>query len=98
MSGPKQNFTDSTCARGVIFFVQNESLFQTLALNLIRYPDRANDAVMPCIRLDAPAWEMDDPCKPDRSVPFGYLDYLTWQSRRVLLLPKTLGRGRSLGP
>lgn len=90
MSGLKQNFTDGTCARGVIFFVQGESLFETLALNLIRFPDRANDVVMPCTRLDAPAWEMDDPCRPDRSVPFGYLDYLTWQSRRILFFPETL--------
>jgi CRISPR type I-E-associated protein CasB/Cse2 len=39
---------------------------------------------------DRPAWEMDDPFKPIRSVPFGYLDYLTWQTRQIQLIPEVL--------
>jgi CRISPR system Cascade subunit CasA len=31
---------------------------------------------------------MDDPFQPDRNLPFGYLDYLTWQNRRILLFPE----------
>jgi len=85
LSGLPQKFTDAPCARGVIFLVQGDSLFETLALNLLRYPD---DTVMVHQGDDLPAWEMDDPFTPQRSRPRGYLDYLTWQNRRVLLPPR----------
>ena len=85
LAGTPQKFTDGTCARGVLFLALGETLFETLTLNLLRYPD---ESVMPCSRDDRPAWEMDDPYTPDRIVPKGYLDYLTWQNRRVLLLPE----------
>ncbi len=88
--GPTMQFTDAPCARGVIFLVQGETLFETLALNLVRYTD---DAPLPRWPDDRPAWEMDDPFTPDRSVPRGYLDYLTWQNRRVLLLPEATTDG-----
>lgn len=29
---------------------------------------------------------------PNRSIPLGYLDYLTWQSRRTLLYPEVANR------
>jgi len=79
-----QKFTDAPCAKGVIFFARGDSLFETLMLNLVRYPD---DEVMPSDpENDRPAWEIDDPFAPDRSVPRGYLDYLTWQNRRLKFL------------
>jgi CRISPR type I-E-associated protein CasA/Cse1 len=31
---------------------------------------------------------MDDPLTPNRVRPLGYLDYLTWQNRRVLFVPE----------
>ena len=81
-------FSDSPCTRGVVFIAQGTSLFQTLALNLIRYPsqdvwytDEEDE--------DLPVWEMDDPFVK-RTIPFGYLDYLTWQSLRVRLIPDQL--------
>ncbi len=84
LSGLTQKFTDGTCASGIVFLIQGQSLFETLALNLVRYTDRS-----PIVREpeDAPVWEMDDPFVPDRAVPLGYLDYLTWQNRRILLVP-----------
>ena len=60
-------------------------MFETLMLNMIRYP--TDDDVMPHNPDDCPAWEVDDPFTPDRSIPRGYLDYLTWQNRRILLMP-----------
>ncbi len=86
LSGLDQKFTDGTCARGVLFLAQGKTLFETLALNLLRYP--GDDAALPCRGDDCPAWEMTDPYAPERSLPRGYLDYLTWQSRRILLLPE----------
>jgi CRISPR system Cascade subunit CasA len=90
LSGLSQKFTDAPCAGGAIFLVQGETLFETLALNLMRY---AEDVPLPLWPDDRPAWEMDDPFTPDRSMPRGYLDYLTWQNRRVLLLPEATTDG-----
>jgi len=90
LSGLPQKFTDAPCAGDVIFLVQGDSLFETLALNLVRYSD---NTPLPRWPEDRPAWEMDDPFTPDRSIPYGYLDYLTWQNRRVLLLPAETSDG-----
>jgi CRISPR system Cascade subunit CasA len=91
LSGLPQKFTDGTCARGVIYLVQGESLFETLTLNMLRYP--TDDQVMLHYPGDRPAWEMDDPFTPERSRPFGYLDYLTWHNRRILLFPEETPAG-----
>jgi CRISPR system Cascade subunit CasA len=76
------NFTYGPCVRGIIFLVQGDTLFETLALNLLPYPD---DSIFLGSPKDRPSWEMDNPLFPDRSRPRGYLDYLTWFNRRVLL-------------
>ncbi len=86
LSGIKnQNFTDGTCAGGIVFLVEGETLKQTFLLNMIQYPP--NTLFEPQTERDAPAWEMDDPYT-HRTFPFGYLDYLTWQNRRILLHPE----------
>ncbi|MBC7236478.1 MAG: type I-E CRISPR-associated protein Cse1/CasA, partial [Chloroflexi bacterium] len=68
------------------------NLFEDLALNLVRYPTR-DDWCPHTEGVDRPCWEMDNPFFPERSLPLGYLDYLTWQSRRILLLPKDTDAG-----
>jgi CRISPR system Cascade subunit CasA len=85
LSGLPQKFTDGPCARGVIFLIEGGNLFQTLMLNLLRYDQ---DYPLPRRDDDRPAWEMEDPHQPKRNIPLGYLDYLTWQNRRILLLPE----------
>jgi CRISPR system Cascade subunit CasA len=86
LTGIEQKFTDAPWGRGIIFMVEGDTLFQTLALNCLRYGgDYPVD--VPIIGEDLPAWESDDPYKP-REVPNGYLDYLTWQARRILLKPE----------
>ena len=85
LSGLPQKFTDGPCARGIVFLVQGDTLFETLSLNLLCYTE---ESPIPCQRGDCPTWEMDDPFTPDRTEPQGYLDYLTWQNRRILLLPE----------
>jgi len=90
LSGLPQKFTDAPCATGIVFLVQGETLFETLALNLLPYPD---DTILTHHPEDRPAWEMDDPFTPDRTRPHGYLDYLTWQNRRILLLPESADNG-----
>lgn len=86
LSGLDQKFTDAPWGRGVIFFVEGETLFQTLALNMLAYPDPDLNNLS-SDKADQPAWEKDDPYLPARQVPEGYLDYLTWQNRRILLIP-----------
>lgn len=80
-----RNFRDSTLARGVLFYLTGTNLFQTLLLNLVPYSHsslyRAFD------KAGAPAWEQENPMEPDRTLPDGYLDYLTWQSRWIKLVP-----------
>jgi len=92
--------TSAPRARGIIFLVHGDTLFETLLLNLIRYDDAEP---MPSGSEDRPAWEMGDPFSPDRDIPLGYLDYLTWQNRRVHLLPQATENGpivrmMTLGP
>lgn len=83
LSGLDEKFTDGVFSRGVLFWAWGTTLFETLMLNLMRYP---HDSVMRWTAEDAPAWEMNDAYHP-RQYPHGYLDYLTWQSNRIWLEP-----------
>ena len=80
-------FTDATLTRGLTVLVMGDSLFETLALNLLVY-----DRLRPLPRQgdDLPAWEQEPPAEPNQSGTQlrGYVDYLTWLSRRVHLVPK----------
>lgn len=78
-------FVDGSIARAINFLIQGDKLFETLMLNLIQYPD---DDVIVHFDDDAPSWELDDPASPERHPLMGYLDYLTWQNRRILLQPE----------
>ncbi len=79
------NFMGGPLTAGLTMLMSGKTLFQTLALNLLAY----NEAEPIPRRLnDLPAWEQDHPPVPDRSgtAPRGYLDLLTWQSRRIHLI------------
>jgi len=77
--------SDAPWGRGVIFLTEDETLFDTLLLNLFIYPD---NQVMPHTKNDFPAWESENPFKPQREQPLGYLDFLTWQNKQVSLFPE----------
>lgn len=79
----KPNLTRSPLLNGIWFLVEGDSLFETLLLNGLQY---ANDKPMPTLGADEPTWEMEKPFA-SRKKPNGYLDYLTWQNRKVLLIP-----------
>jgi CRISPR system Cascade subunit CasA len=76
----------SPLVKGAAALVKGGTLFQTLALNLHQY-DCALAIPVACQGEDRPAWERDDPTRPGDRTPDGYLDLLTWQSRRVRLVP-----------
>lgn len=87
-------YNDASCARGVVFFLQGRNLFQSLMLNLVRY-NRFEPIPFHGELPDLPSWEMDDPYLPERSIPLGYLDFLTWQNRRIMLFP-SLRQGKTV--
>ncbi len=73
---------------GMVFFLEGSNLFETLVLNLLRYDEMSPSESLNKNDKDLPAWEMDNPLVPYREMPLGYLDYLTWQNRRILLHPQ----------
>lgn len=84
---PPISGTDSPAARGISFLLEGRSLFETTIFNLWTYADTIFSQItgIPQTERDAPAWEQGDPFQPERSLPLGYLDYLTWQSYRLWL-------------
>lgn len=79
---------DSPWSRGAAILIQGDTLFETLALNMLNL-----------IRTDFPQsgddladWEKDADWQPQHDqIPDGILEYLTWQSRTIKLLPDEKG-------
>ncbi|WP_406639234.1 type I-E CRISPR-associated protein Cse1/CasA [Amycolatopsis sp. WGS_07] len=70
------------CARGAIHLLHGRTLRDLLLLNLPVDPAEADPG-------DLPAWERPPaPAGPDRPLPGGPCDLMTWQSRRVRLIPR----------
>lgn len=90
LSGQPRPYTDGPVARGMVFFWQGETLFQSLMFNLIPlalYPETANVGV--------PVWEQDiPPGEREDGHTTGVTDFLTWPTRRIQLLPITHDRQR----
>ncbi len=85
LTGMEQKNTDCPWSRGIVFLLNGATLFEILTLNLSTSIVQKR---IPITGQDQPSWEMDDPFTPERKIPFGYLDYLTWQNRRLLLIPE----------
>jgi CRISPR system Cascade subunit CasA len=81
------NLSHAPLVRGYSVLTVGDSLFETLALNLLPY-----NAETPIPRQgdDLPAWEEEDLRVPVRAgtPPRGWVDYLTWQSRQIHLVPE----------
>lgn len=87
---------DAPMASGAVFLVQSNTLFEAIMLNLCN-PDWFGEVVWDTSRKDSPAWEKDEEWEAHKGVnakgnivyprrPTGLLDWLTWQSRQLLLL------------
>ncbi len=74
--------------KGAVVLALGDSLFQTLMLNLCRYAPEEGDPWDFDRNDDAPAWEQDEDTRPAERRPDGYVDLLTWQSRRIRLEPR----------
>ena len=80
--------------KAAVVLVTGRSLFETLLLNLHQYaPGEGIPCPTPVASEDCPAWERDDRPRPVDRPPRGYLDFLTWQSRRVRLIPEQAADG-----
>lgn len=86
--GDRGMLTDAPWSKGVVFFVQGDTLKETLFLNLLPYPDETGGDRLPDWEIDHPSWEMDDPFMERKGQPLGYLDLLTWQNHKVMLFPE----------
>jgi CRISPR system Cascade subunit CasA len=82
-----KSFSNAPCARGVVFLLEGNTLFETLMLNFFSI-ELEKDYGLPHKMADKPAWESSDPFKDDPKRPYGYLDYATWLNRKVLFLPE----------
>lgn len=56
-----QLFVDGPCSKSIVFLVLGNTLFETLVLNLSRYPEEDGD--YQSTSDDAPAWETESPFK-----------------------------------
>jgi len=81
--------------KGAVALVKGKNLFETLMLNLHHYGPGAEDFFSGSSCADAsedlPAWEREEETLAQDRWPRGYLDYLTWQSRRIRLHPELDG-------
>jgi CRISPR system Cascade subunit CasA len=84
------NLSHAPLASGFTVLAQGDDLFETLALNLMAYTNERPLTGRNKPFDDAPVWEQDPPDEPDDkgTRPRGYVDYLTWQSRRIYLEPE----------
>ncbi len=77
-------YKDSPFTRGILFLNIGANVFQTLMLNTAS----TDFDPLQSKEKDKPCWEVDDPFLKERFDPEGMLDFLTWQSRRILLIPE----------
>ncbi len=85
--GRKKGATESAAVLPMMdaanVMVRGHHLAETLLLNLIEY-DPARDKPSVVTGDDLPCWERENQ-KPRERIPAGYIDYLTYQWRRVKL-------------
>ncbi len=88
--GAHPYFGNAPLNQGALVFIKGENLFQTLLLNAVYYDPTQPNRPIPrdFDREDLPVWERDATRRKPGDYPqAGYLDYLTWMSRHVRLLP-----------
>lgn len=80
-------FSDSPLIRGYTVFVRGGNLWQTLILNIMGYNQ---ERPIPQSGDDLPPWEQQSTPDPDPGGNHitGYINYLTWQSRKIHLIPE----------
>jgi len=83
------NYSHAPLVSGFAVLLHGKNLFETQMLNFIRY-DVDHPFKMIESNKDIPFWERKEKVLDQNKrgrFPFGYLDLLTWQSRRIWLEP-----------
>jgi CRISPR system Cascade subunit CasA len=83
--------------KSAVVIARGDNLFQTLMLNLVHYSAEDEAPFSFKAGADRPAWERDDEPRPEDRRYDGYLDLLTWQSRRVKLVAEPSPQGHPPG-
>ena len=92
------NYSHAPLVAGALFWIRGRSLFEALHLNASPEPDARmllesdDDLGLP------PAWERPLPDEYSRRPVSGYVDYLTWQARRLTLATASDGIGEAVVP
>jgi CRISPR type I-E-associated protein CasA/Cse1 len=84
--GDDKYYKDSPFSRGITFLCRGDNLFESLLQNMI--PEEKD--IFSQGKQDRPCWEAEDPFEKDSGIPKGLIDLLTWQSRRMHLIPETV--------
>ncbi len=79
--------------KAAVVLVRGKNLFQTLMLNLHRCSPKDEEPFKAEVD-DSLAWERAEETRAEDRYPKGYLDLLTWQSRRIRLHPEQDVDGR----
>jgi CRISPR system Cascade subunit CasA len=87
-ASPFKYSQDAPLKKGAVVLTRGATLFETLMLNLHRYDGRSRGPWEFDIDRDLPSWERDEAVTATDRRPDGYVDLLTWQSRRVRLVPE----------
>lgn len=85
--------TASQLCQSAVCLVRGGHLFQTLMLNLHHYNSEDEEPFAFKQEDDIPVWERHEIVKATERLPKGYLDLLTWQSRRLRLVPEKKASG-----
>jgi len=94
--GAHPYFGHAPLIQGATVYIQGDNLFQTLLLNAVLYdPTKANYPIPRDFEQeDLPVWERNATRRPPGDYsPAGYLEYLTWTSRHIRLIPEPTEEG-----
>ena len=93
MTGPSGNASakHAPLVNAAVFLVPGGSLWETLTLNLHGYNGRDQRPFEFDDEADSAPWERDAATGVGERHPRGYVDLLTWQSRRIRLLQDDTG-------
>ncbi|MCC6388234.1 MAG: type I-E CRISPR-associated protein Cse1/CasA [Dehalococcoidia bacterium] len=87
LPGDPPSAVASHLVKAAVILTLGRNLFETLVLNMVAVDGEGHEPFSFDPEKDAPAWERGTPTATTARPPDGYLDLLTWQSRRVLLFP-----------
>lgn len=79
-------YRDSPNPRGAVILLGGNTLFETLLLNIIALEEIPEETGQ--TGQDCPSWELEDPFASESDIPDGIMAFLTWQSRRIKLIPE----------